>query len=948
MAEEEPDFVLAIRAALPSLLEKSGRGGAGAPRVFKEECAFSFDTPRCIDGLYVSLLSFQGFGRGFVEADSAKTGCKLYLHILEREVGASTDAAEQQKQKQKGDSIAVSSDGGLSFKEKEIKFEKKYSLVVLPEFTSVPLPDARVPLMATDLAETIINSAGANTQASIGEWQQEIKVSKYAENLKQLSYDEHGALIDNADADESDAGTKRITTNAKHVSPDASTWRCEESGEKDNLWLNLSTGFIGSGRRHYDGSGGNGAALRHFEATGSKYPLVVKLGTITPHGADVYSYAKDEDDLVKDPLLAEHLAHWGIDVMRMKKTEKTMAELQVELNQKFEFDRITEAGAELVSLSGPGLIGLQNLGNSCYINSIVQVLYSLPEMHGRYLNNATALFESAPKVPQDDLLTQLARLGVGMCAPPPASAPSENGKDAGAGASVSPRDAYVAPRTFRSLVGRGHPEFSTAHQQDTLEYFDHLMELIVRAEHAGKTNKRLGEDCTSLAALFRYEVESRIQVGDSGKVMYKSNQDSALRLEIPIAAAVNGDAVSAYEEREAKRQRLKEENAVAYIGDGSVVGNGASTDKLAAHGNGGSNGDAVTVGKEEPVIPRVPFDACLAQFGEEEVIDGYMSPTTGALTTAMKRVRMKTFPPYLVVQMRRYFVASDWSAKKMNVLVDVPESFDMSSMRGSGPAAGEDVLDEAEALEAERRVQEASQREQQQQQNQQADAAAAAVPNAGIVEQLMGMGFSENASKRAALATGNSSAEASMEWVFAHMGDSDFNDPLPPASTPGAGGTGTGGGSAAPSSANAESVQMLCAMGFSEKHAEAALTACNGSLERAADWLFSHADNLDAACDEAMGAGRGGTGGTDGGDASASGGDAPRVFDGEGKYTLFAIVSHIGSNTNSGHYVAHIRKDGRWVLFNDEKVAASSSPPLDLGYIYFFKRDDWDASAFQA
>eukprot|EP00976_Prorocentrum_cordatum_P064603 1177557-Prorocentrum_minimum.AAC.6 len=44
----------------------------------------------------------------------------------------------------------------------------------------------------------------------------------------------------------------------------------------------------------------------------------------------------------------------------------------------------------------------------------------------------------------------------------------------------------------------------------------------------------------------------------------------------------------------------------------------------------------------------------------------------------------------------------------------------------------------------------------------------------------MAMGFSENGSKRAALATGNSSAEASMEWVFAHMEDPDFNDPLPP------------------------------------------------------------------------------------------------------------------------------------------------------------------------
>lgn len=86
-----------------------------------------------------------------------------------------------------------------------------------------------------------------------------------------------------------------------------------ETGEAGNLWLNLSDGFIGGGRQNWDGSGGSGSALRHFEAMkaeGKHYPLVVKLGTITQHGADVYSYAPDEDDMVEDPKLAEHLAHW--------------------------------------------------------------------------------------------------------------------------------------------------------------------------------------------------------------------------------------------------------------------------------------------------------------------------------------------------------------------------------------------------------------------------------------------------------------------------------------------------------------------------------------------------------------------------------------------------------------------------------------------------------------
>lgn len=34
------------------------------------------------------------------------------------------------------------------------------------------------------------------------------------------------------------------------------------------------------------------------------------------------------------------------------------------------------------------------------------------------------------------------------------------------------------------------------------------------------------------------------------------------------------------------------------------------------------------------------------------------------------------------------------------------------------------------------------------------------------------------------------------------------------------------------------------------------------------------------------------------------------------------------------------RKEGRWVIYNDEKVAVSANPPKDLGYLYVFKRDD--------
>lgn len=51
---------------------------------------------------------------------------------------------------------------------------------------------------------------------------------------------------------------------------------------------------------------------------------------------------------------AQHLAHWGINRMLLHKTEKTMAELQIDLNMAFEFDKITEKGSALQPVYGPG------------------------------------------------------------------------------------------------------------------------------------------------------------------------------------------------------------------------------------------------------------------------------------------------------------------------------------------------------------------------------------------------------------------------------------------------------------------------------------------------------------------------------------------------------------------------------------------------------------------
>ena len=71
--------------------------------------------------------------------------------------------------------------------------------------------------------------------------------------------------------------------NGKKIPPKG--WKCERCDLTTNLWLNLTDGSILCGRKFFDGSGGNNHALDAYAQT--KYPLAVKLGTITPDGAGI-------------------------------------------------------------------------------------------------------------------------------------------------------------------------------------------------------------------------------------------------------------------------------------------------------------------------------------------------------------------------------------------------------------------------------------------------------------------------------------------------------------------------------------------------------------------------------------------------------------------------------------------------------------------------------------
>lgn len=130
------------------------------------------------------------------------------------------------------------------------------------------------------------------------------------------------------------------------------------------------------------------------------------------------------------------------------------------------------------------------------------------------------------------------------------------------------------------------------------------------------------------------------------------------------------------------------------------------------------------------------------------------------------------------------------------------------------------------------------------------------VVDLAVVESLTEMGFPLVACKRAAILTQGAGLEAATQWIMEHMDDPDFLTP-PLNSLSGRicvkkkkkirmSLWGIVAPSAGTFKADEEGVAMLQSMGFSRSQCVKALQNTDNNVERAADWIFSHPDEINS------------------------------------------------------------------------------------------------------
>lgn len=459
--------------------------------IHKDECTKCFYTSVRYTqadqhGIDLCLKCYNGGCSEHAIQHADVLGHPLVLNV--KRIKKQQDAPQQPNKITK---LAIGKPGGADFSDAE--WESVLTFKCIPCSLELETQSDLISLF-----DSILLSNSALFQSSLSEWEMEYKPCTHTKNLVQSG---------------SHIAEKSLAT-------------CDSCELRANLWLCLTCGKLGCGRKNYDGTGGNNHGVEHWRD--SQHPLVVKLGTITPEGtASIHCYACDEE--VIDEKLSEHLSRFGIYVKDQVKTEKTIAEMELESNLNLTLSKAVEEGRTLISKYGPGYTGMQNLGNSCYLNSVMQVLFSLEDWTNNYFMNEH-LTKCRDREVLNCFLCQTIKLANGLWSGEYSVKKYTTPVEIEPGKFTDPEEYQdgIKPQMFKSMIGKDHQEFKTSRQQDAFEYLQHFLTAGQRAE------KAKGNLLQYPAKMFDFKQVTKAKCSSCGRASYTANNTNTVCVQIPI------------------------------------------------------------------------------------------------------------------------------------------------------------------------------------------------------------------------------------------------------------------------------------------------------------------------------------------------------------------------------------------------------------------------------
>ncbi|QPG73520.1 hypothetical protein FOA43_000831 [Brettanomyces nanus] len=573
-------------------LSKINPPSADTP-VYKDDCMFSFDTAFDDEGLDICMTCYQAFSRS--KFDYTSQHSMLYDHHLFLNYRKVVKQRDIQKQHQHQPLKMLK----LEVKEEteDDLFETKASVYDASIDATFPLSTKGLPEKLVITAKAIIRATSSEKKQEIKAWQQEIQPCRHSQKIEQIERSKHASLH-----------------------------QCDDCELDENLWICLECGNIGCGRSQFGGVPGNSHAVAHRKDHPDHH-VAVKLGSLSTESADCYCYTCDDE--VKVPLLAVYLKTYGIDLSHFIKTEKNLTELQIEQNVKWDFSMDSVSGESLIPVFGSGLTGFKNLGNSCYLASILQVIYSIPSFMNAYFSPDEGM--PMEKIvgntdPASDLETQMYKLGDGLL----------SGRYSVPDSFTTEKIKYqrgIRPSGFKSLIGKGHPEFSTMLQQDAFEFWLYLVSELDKQHIIGSGSEVPTE-------VFKCVLENKLKCTHCGGIsLTKEVCDS---VSVPV-----------------------EEHLISTDDDG--------TRKYAF----------------------TTMEKCFNGWHQAETIDYQCKQCQGQKQGALKSQGFKTYPEYLVVNPQRIKL-ENWVPMKLMVPIKFNESLDLNSFKSEGKKDDEVELPKGE------------------------------------------------------------------------------------------------------------------------------------------------------------------------------------------------------------------------------------------------------------